>query len=156
MSQGEKKGCFGCSWLVVIPVGCLGVLLLGVAFVAVIVAGVFGVLKSSDVYKEALSRAQANPAVTEALGTPVEAGFLLTGSINVSNGGGDADISIPISGPQGKATIHAVAVKESGTWVYSVLEVTVEGTGESIDLLGEEASARDTARPALFALFACG
>jgi len=142
MSQGEKKGCLGCSWAVVIPVGCLGVLLAVAGLVAVIVVGVFGIIKSSDAYQEAVSKAQASPVVTEALGTPIETGIWVSGSINVSNDTGNADINIPISGPNGKGTIHAVAVKESGTWNYSVLEVTIKDTGQQIDLLTEAPSAQ--------------
>ncbi|MBN1449001.1 MAG: hypothetical protein JXA28_13810, partial [Bacteroidetes bacterium] len=46
-----------------------------------------------------------------------------------------ADISIPISGPRGEATIYAVARKSAGKWTYQSLAVEIEGTAESINLL---------------------
>jgi hypothetical protein len=47
-----------------------------VAFIAGIVLLVFGAMKSSDVYKDALAKAKTEPAVTEALGSPIKDGFL--------------------------------------------------------------------------------
>ena len=69
-----------------------------------------------------------------ALGTPIEEGWYLSGKTNVNGGSGDADISIPISGPKGKGTIYAVATKSAGEWTYSKLQVKIDSTGEAIDL----------------------
>ena len=137
MYQGPKKGCFGCSLALVIPMGCLTLLLVVAGIVAAIVFGVFGAMKSSDVYKQALARAQSSPTVIEAMGTPIEAGMFLSGNINVQNASGNADINIPISGPKGKAVIHAVATKEGGVWSFTTLNVTIQASGERIDLLDE-------------------
>jgi len=41
---------------------------------------VFSAIKSTDVYKEALERAKADPAVIEALGSPIKDGFLVSGN----------------------------------------------------------------------------
>jgi len=101
---------------------------------------VMGALKSSDVYTEALKRAQQNDEVKALLGEPIEAGFWVAGSIQVSNGSGNADITIPLSGPKGSATLHAVATKTAGVWQYSTLEVAPKDAGARIDLrpkLGE-------------------
>lgn len=103
-----------------------------IAFVLTIV---FGVMKSSDVYKEALARAEASPAVAEALGTPIKAGYFTSGNINVNGPSGNADLSIPISGPKGKGTIYVEAGKSADRWSFSLLEVEIAGTQERIDLL---------------------
>ena len=92
-------------------------------------------MKSSDVYKEALARAKASPAVAEALGTPIKAGYFTSGNINVSGPSGDAELSIPISGPKGQATIYLEARKSAGEWAFSLLEVEIVETKERIDLL---------------------
>jgi hypothetical protein len=123
------------NWKWVVPVGCLGIVALGLIFVAAIIGVVFGAMKSSDVYRQALQRARNSPEVQSALGTPIEPGWFMSGNINVKNTTGDADITFPISGPKGKANVHAVATKESGRWNYSTLVVQVEG-GSTIDLLG--------------------
>ena len=58
--------------------------LLFLAFVGSIVVIVFSAMKSTDVYKEALARAKADPAVVQALGSPIKDGFLLSGNTNVN------------------------------------------------------------------------
>jgi hypothetical protein len=58
----------------------------------------------------------------------------LSGNTNVNGASGDADLSIPISGPKGKGTIFAVAKKSGGEWTYSKLNVKIDSTGETIDL----------------------
>lgn len=92
-------------------------------------------MKSTDVYKTAVARAKSDSAVTEALGTPIEEGWFMTGKTNVEGTSGEADIGIPISGPKGKGTIYAVAKKTAGRWTYSTLEVEVKESGQRIGLL---------------------
>ena len=110
-----------------------------VAFVAAIMLLVFGAMKSSDVYKMAVSRAKADPRVTEAIGSPIKEGRFVGGHTDVSGGSGQADLTIPIHGPKGEAKIYATATKSAGEWHYSQLIVKVENTGERIDL-SEEAN----------------
>jgi hypothetical protein len=74
---------------------------------------VFGAIKSSDVYVEALSRAKGNQDVAVLLGEPIEAGVFPTGTIAMSNQTGNADLVIPLSGPKGSANLHAVATKNA-------------------------------------------
>jgi hypothetical protein len=109
------------KWIVLGAV-LLGVLLLGL-FLAAILMIVAGAMRSSDVYKESLARAQASPQVAALVGTPVEPGFFTTGSINVENRTGDADLHIPIHGPKGEATIDVVARKRDGKWIYDTMRV---------------------------------
>jgi hypothetical protein len=123
------------NWKWFVPTGCLTLILLFGLFMALIFTVVMGSMKSSDAYKEAVARARANPNVVEKLGTPIQEGLLVTGNIKVQNSSGDADLEIPISGPKGKAVIHAVATKSAGKWEYSRLTVAMEGQPE-LDLLG--------------------
>jgi hypothetical protein len=123
------------NWKWFVPTGCcLTPLVLGGAFVAFLVLVIFGALKQSDVYKMALARAKADSRVIAALGTPISEGWYLSGNTNVNGASGDADLSIPISGPKGKGTIYAVATKSAGEWTYSKLVVKIDSTGETIDL----------------------
>lgn len=124
----------GRNWIWVVPLGCLTSLVAVVAGVAAIVVLVFGFMKTSDVYQHALQAATSHQAVIEALGEPIEPGWFVSGSINVAGSSGTADISIPIAGPKGHATIFAVARKSAGRWAYDVLEVEVEGRVERINL----------------------
>jgi len=118
-----------------VPAGCLSTLVLLVVFVVSIALIVFGAMKSTDVYKGALTRAQTHPSVIEALGSPIKAGFLLSGSTNVNGASGEANLSIPISGPNGKGTIYVAANKALGRWNYSGLIVEITKTHQRIDLL---------------------
>ena len=91
-------------------------------------------MKQSDVYKLAVARAKSDARVTAALGTPISEGWLLSGKTSMTGGSGEADLTIPISGPKGKADIYAVATKSGGQWNFSKLSVKIAKTGETIDL----------------------
>lgn len=123
------------NWKWFVPVGCLGLLAISTGLVVLIVTIVFGMIKSSDVYKGALARAKADPAVEMALGTPIEEGLFVMGNINISGSSGEADLAIPISGPDDEATIYAVAKKSAGQWTFLTLVVKIKSTGERIDLM---------------------
>ncbi|MBZ5646642.1 MAG: cytochrome c oxidase assembly factor 1 family protein [Acidobacteriia bacterium] len=112
----------------------MGLAIAFTAFVVVVLGVVMMSLRSSDVYREAVARAQQAPAVRERLGTPIEAGWFTSGSINVSGPSGSADLAIPISGPTGKATIYVVGKKRMGRWELQALEVAVEGQAERVRL----------------------
>lgn len=123
------------NWKWLVPTGCcLTPLVLGGAFAAFIVLVVFGAMKQSDVYKTAVARAKADQRVTSALGTPIEESWYLSGNTEVSGGSGEANLTIPISGPNGKGTIYVVATKFAGEWTYSKLAVKIDSSGETIDL----------------------
>lgn len=109
------------------------------------VALILGFLKSSDAYSGALARAKAAPAVIDALGTPIQEGFFVTGNISVSGASGKAELAIPIAGPKAKATIYVVAAKEAGGWHFHRLVVQIEPGGERIEL--PEKSPKQTPGP---------
>jgi hypothetical protein len=129
------------NWKWFVPTGCFSLLILFVAFACSIALIVFSAMKSTDVYKEALARAKANSAVIDALGSPITEGFLVSGSTNVNGASGEANLSIPISGPNGKGTIYVAANKSLGRWNYSGLVVEISKTHRRIDLLQGSMSA---------------
>jgi hypothetical protein len=96
---------------------------------------IVGSIRSSDAYKQAMAKANANPEVVLRIGQPMQPGWLVSGNISVSGPSGDADLAIPVSGPKGKGTIYAVAKKSAGQWTFSRLEVEIEGQPGRIDLL---------------------
>ena len=129
------------NWKWFVPLGCFSVALLFLLFLSSILVIVFGAMKSTDVYKEALSRAKADRAVIEALGSPIKDGFLISGNTNVNGAAGETNLAIPISGPKGKGTIYVSANKLVGQWNYSGLVVEVRQTHERIDLLQKSVAA---------------
>ncbi len=125
------------NWKWFVP-ACLGGVVLFVGFIVLIVAIVFGMMKSSDVYKQAVAEARTNRYVQEALGSPIEEGLLVTGNINVNGSSGHADLAIPVSGPQSDAIIYVVASKSAGQWAILRLVVDVKATNERIDLMADK------------------
>src|SRR6267143_465342 len=120
-----RKGWWGRNWKWFVPSGCLTILLLAAGFGFLIVTIVFGAMKSSDAYKAALSKTKADPRVVSALGSPITDGFYVLGKTNVSGTSGQADMTVPISGPKGKGTIYFVASKFAGQWTFSKLMVEI-------------------------------
>jgi len=118
-----------------VPVTLVTLAMFFVALVGSIALIVFSAIKSTDVYKEALTRAKAHPAVIEAIGLPITEGFLVSGNTSVNGASGEANLSIPISGPNGKATIYVAATKSLGQWNYSGLVAEIEKTHKRINLL---------------------
>lgn len=137
-SEGEapKRNWWQRNWPWVVPVGCAGSLVSVLGFIALVVYGVFGLMKSSTPYKEALMRAQADPLVRSRLGAPIQGGLLLSGQVNVSGTSGSANLAIPISGPKGSGTLVVKARKSRGEWTYSTLNVQPNGPGAPIQLIG--------------------
>ena len=119
------------KWVIFAAVlACLlffGALLGAIAFVVVTAT------RSSDVYQTAMSRAQANPEAIQRLGQPLEPGLLIQGKIEVDGRSGEADLAIPVQGPQGEATISVIAEKRGGVWRYEQLELRIDNVA-SIDL----------------------
>jgi hypothetical protein len=138
MVQQNEKNWWGRNWKWLVPVGCLASVIVTAGFMSLVGFGVyslFGLMKSSDAYQDAVAAAKADPAVQQALGTPIEEGWFMSGSININGASGDADLSIPISGPNGTATIYVVAEKSAGQWTFSTLEVEIKTTNTRIDLI---------------------
>lgn len=141
MQSPSRPGWWSRNWKWFVPTGCcLGTLVTGLLLVALFGVGIFGlfsgiskVMKSSEPYQTAVQRATADEKVIAALGTPISEGFPM-GSVNTSGESGDVDLSIPIAGPKGKATIYVVGKKFAGRWTYSKLSVKIASTGEMIDL----------------------
>lgn len=75
MTDSVKASWWQRNWKWFVPVLGLGFFgLVGATVVAVLFL-VMGVVKSSDVYQEALSLAQSHPVVQRELGEPIEAGW---------------------------------------------------------------------------------
>lgn len=124
---------FGRNWKWAVPVGCLTLALVLLCAAAAFVYFVFGMMKQAEPYQHALGVAQSHPALVQALGSPVRAGILLSGSVEVTDDGGSADLSFPVEGPRGEATVHVVARKVRDEWIYDVIEADLGASGR-IDL----------------------
>ena len=120
---------FGRNWKWFIPLICIVPVALFIGFFVLLFTVITGVLKSTDAYQIPLATAKTNSLVISAIGSPVKDGFFTTGNVHSSAATtANANLAIPISGPNGRATIHVVATKSSGIWTFSTMTVTAGGT----------------------------
>lgn len=125
------------NWKWVVPGGCLGVIVIGIGSFALFIVLIFGALRNAEVTEAAVARAEESAEVRERTGVPLQAGFLVSGNISISGGGGEADLAIPVSGPHGRGTLYANAERIAGQWKF-VLLIFTDSEGESINLLDHE------------------
>ena len=126
----------------------IGIVLFGGAlFIVFVFSLVTGVMRRSDPYQAALSRARINPAVVRVLGTPIKDGWFSQGNIEITATTGNADIAIPVSGPIGKGTLYVVAKKSAGEWQYTAMQFAAEGSTDRVNLLEEPVAPVDRELP---------
>lgn len=136
-----KPGWFSRNWKWAVPLGCLGTAVMFVGFIAAIFMVVLGAMRTSDAYQVATATARQDPAVIDALGEPIEVGWLVSGNINVSGPSGEADLSVPLSGPRSSGTLYIVADKVAGEWIFERMEVALADSTQRVDLLSETSEA---------------
>lgn len=139
-AQLQKSGKRKMKWVIVASV--VGVLLFFTLAAGGLVALVFGSLRSSDAYQFAVQTASGDPRVLSRLGAPVKPGWLISGTINLQNDAGRADLSIPLHGATHQGTIHVVGKKAEGVWAYEMLSLRVDDSQETVDLLARDAKER--------------
>jgi TonB family protein len=123
--QPQQKGCLGRNWKWMLPVGCLGLILAGVALIGGIVFVAMSAMKSSEVYQGALKVVQTHPAAAERLGQPIKDGWFVQGNIHFERGNGTANFVVPVSGPKNSGALRVTAVNPDGAWMYEKLDLVV-------------------------------
>ena len=135
MPQTEDRSWWSRNWKWFLPVGCLGsTVLLGGALFGLIFT-IFSLMRSSGAVQGALERAQGSPQAIDALGEPIKVGWWMTGNISVSGPSGEAELSIPLSGPRGSGTLYVIAQKQAGEWTFELLELALDNSDKRINLL---------------------
>jgi hypothetical protein len=124
VGKGVAFGCGGCALLVVLVFG----LMMACMFFA------FVMLWRSGPGDAAFEAAKKSEVMREALGEPMTKGWLVTGNVSINNNTGTADLNVPVSGPNGSASIHAVATMTDGVWNFSEAKATIGGHPEPVDL----------------------
>lgn len=89
----------------------------------------------------AVAQAEANPEVVRQIGSPLRVGWLGSGNINETIGGGKAYLEVPVIGPRGRAEMYVLAYRDSGRWMFTQLNVVVKGSSHPIDLLAKPGTA---------------
>jgi hypothetical protein len=101
----------------------------------VMVVAVLLSFRNADATALAMTTASSNPAFIDRIGQPINKGWLIKGSIQVSPGFGYAELAIPVSGPKGKGTLYALAVKRAGIWTLTFLQFGADGESSRLELL---------------------
>ncbi len=115
--------------------GCLFFVVLGILGFGGIFFFASKILKSNDPYRDSIAAVQSHPDAIAALGEPIKPGFFPSGNISTTNGEGEVDLSIPVSGPLGKGTIKVVGSKAAGgAWNYETWQLSVEGSPVPVEL----------------------
>jgi hypothetical protein len=104
----------------------------------VIFYGVFHLMKGSDAYKLTMQKLRSDTEVISALGEPIEAGWFITGNLTVNPTEGSANLSIPVSGPEGSGTAISRSIKVAGGWKIFLLIVRIDGNPTPIVLINEK------------------
>ena len=130
----RKRSWLERHWVLAIGVGVLLMLFIAAGFVL----GLFALMAHSDAATLAMDRAQNHPVLIQNLGQPIERGFPVMGQINLQNSSGEARLSIPVSGPKGKACLFVQATKNHGTWSFQKLTATLNSDSQEIDLLEKQ------------------
>ncbi len=119
------------NWKWVVP----GFVVISVAAIGLFALMVMQSLKTSGAYAQAVEQAQTHARLIEALGAPIEEGRFFTGTVNLSGRGGDAQLAIPLQGPNGGATLQVRAVREDGVWHFNRLDAELKDEPVVINLL---------------------
>jgi hypothetical protein len=99
-----------------------------------LVVFIFSLIKSSDAYQQPVAAAKASPEVKAALGEPVTENWYVMGKLKFVNDQGYANLQIPLSGPNGDATLYVIGTRTQGIWTYDKM-VVHPNNGPEINLL---------------------
>ncbi len=125
------------NWKWVVPVGgCLTVIILFIVFVGSLIWGAASLIGDSQPAEYAMELINKDEDMIRLLGTPIEKDGMVQGNVNWSNGDKSANLTIPVSGPEGKGTLIVNARGKGEEWIYDRIEVLI-GDEEAIDLLEE-------------------
>ena len=132
-----RKNWWQRNWKWFVPTGCVTLIALFAIFIFSVFFAVTGIMKQSTPYTDAFTAAQNNAEVIAVLGEPLEQSGMLQGNISIQNNTGEANISIPIEGPNGKAIIYVIGTKYSDEWTYDKMTILIKSSQQTIDLLEE-------------------
>lgn len=138
VKKGVLFGCGGCGALVT----CF------IALFVFAMAGVLYFMRHSEVNELAVAKARQSPQIVAALGEPVEQGWWVSGNVSVSGSSGEADLTIPISGPKGSASMHIIATKDASGWKFTLFDVSLPD-GSHVNLSGHPDVTRSQLRQQL-------
>ncbi len=124
------------NWKWALPMGALGIFVpvTSCVFVTILLIS-FLVVRTSTIYKKAMVAVRTDDRMVDLIGSPIQPGLFVLGTVSRRAAGTMVNITIPLYGPGGKATAFAVAAKTDGNWNFTTLQVQVKSRQAYIDLL---------------------
>ena len=107
--------------------GLAAVLLLMIvagAFTAVLLTS----LRDNGAYRSSVAAIRGNLEAQAVLGTPIKAGWLVSGQIEFDENGGHAHLSYTVSGKRANGEAHVYAVYSNGQWILEQVLVAIPGS----------------------------
>lgn len=123
---------------ITIPLGKNKKSLLIVAAVVVAIAAVFFLVVSmmkGDAYELSLQTVRNSPDVIAVFGEPVEPGMFVMGSVETTNGTGEANLQYSLTGPNASGSVQFYAIKQGGQWSIQELWVLLDGNYGAIPVV---------------------
>lgn len=141
----KHKSWFGRNWKWFVPVAIVLPLLCCCGGPIGLVMFGLSVIFDSTPYNDTLALAAQSAAVQQEIGTPIDAPDGFMDLVQVEQKGGKINTDdttyfyaeLPISGPNGSGWLSIDASSNDGgqSWHYTTQEITVDSTGDAIDLL---------------------
>ena len=132
----KQESWFTRNWKWALPLGCLSTI--GLFVVGIILFGIIGFSKifngNNDVTSKAIDLINNEQVIVQQLGSPIDSNGMMQGAISTTNDGGNADISVPLKGPNGTGTMFIKAVKVNDKWNYERIAVQIDKTNEIIEI----------------------
>ncbi len=115
--------------------------LVWLAFIVIGVGSVWGLhslMTSNGAYLKTMETLRTDAGVSAAYGTPIEAGWIVSGSVSIENSRGSADLEIPFSGPKQGGTAYSEAERSEGVWRLTYLATRADGSEEVVIVVPRE------------------
>jgi Cytochrome oxidase complex assembly protein 1 len=93
-------------------------------------------IMKGDAYKLSLIEVSKSEVVLERVGSPIEPGYMVLGTISFSNSGGGAVLQYSIKGSRSSGKVHVQANEEKGVWALERVVVVLEPDNEKILIVG--------------------
>lgn len=131
-----RRGWLRRNWPWFVPLGVLGLLILGVVGGAAAYLLHVGTIKSLEPYQMALAQVRGDEEVRRRLGQPIDdARWRVSARKEIRGNRGDATLDFDVSGPKGKAHVRAQARLINGVWGLTMVDVAFsDGQRKTLDL----------------------
>src|SRR4051812_16622144 len=120
-----QGGWWSRNWKWFVPVGCLSLLATCGCCIGGSILFTFNAVKGSHAYQEGIARAKADPDVQKALGSPVEAGWMVQINTQVQNDERRTSARVPLTGPKGAGALFLKATERAGATTFQQLDVVI-------------------------------